>query len=52
MKGKNGTYSPVVGPLKMTVVLGGAAESMAGQCAEQSFLPAECVVSATKVKCK
>ena len=52
VKGKNGPYSPVTGPLQVRVVLGGAAESMVGQCAEQIFTPLQCTVTATKVKCK
>ncbi len=53
-KGKNGTYSPVTGPFKVAVVFGGAAESMGGQCAEHTFLAAECVLngSGTVLKCK
>ena len=52
VKGANGTYSPITGPLGVTVVLGGAAESAAGQCAENSFTALQCLVTATKVKCK
>lgn len=52
VKGANGTYSPVTGPLRMTVVLGGAAESAAGQCGRQEFTALQCVVSAKTVKCK
>jgi hypothetical protein len=54
VKGKNGTYGPVVGPLRMTVVLGGAAESAGGQCGQQTFAPANCVLSGggKTLKCK
>lgn len=44
-QGKNSTYGPVVGPLRVSVALGGAAESAAGQCAEHTFLPGECVLN-------
>ena len=54
VQGKNGTYSPVIGPLKMAVVFGGSAESTGGQCAEHTFLPAECVMGGggASLKCK
>lgn len=54
VKGKNGTYGPVVGPLRMTVVLGGPAESAGGQCGHQTFAPANCVLSGggKTLKCK
>jgi hypothetical protein len=54
LQGKNGTYSPVIGPLKVAVAFGGAAESTGGQCAEHTFLPAECVLngSGSTLKCK
>ena len=54
VQGKNGTYSPVVGPLRMTVVLGGAAESAGGQCGQHDFAPANCVLSTNgkTLKCK
>jgi len=54
VKGKNGTYGPVVGPLRMTVVLGGAAESTGGQCGTHAFAPANCVLSGggKTLKCK
>ena len=43
---------PVTGPLRVTIVFGGAAESAAGQCAVQSFTPLQCVVTPTKLRCK
>lgn len=54
VKGKNGTYGPVTGPFHISVVLGGAPESAAGQCAEHTFAPADCVLngSGTTLKCK
>jgi len=53
-QGKNGNYGPVVGPLRVTVVYGGAAESAAGQCTQHTFLPANCTFngSGTSFKCK
>jgi hypothetical protein len=45
VKGKNGPYAPVVGPLRMTVVLGGAAEGAAGQCGQHTFSALACVAS-------
>lgn len=54
VKGKNGTYGPVVGPLRMTVVLGGPFEGSVGQCGHQTFAPANCVLSGggKTLKCK
>jgi len=43
LKGKNGTYAPAVGPFRMSVVFGGPAEALVGQCAEHTFVPAACV---------
>jgi hypothetical protein len=52
--GKNGTYGPVVGPLRVVVVYGGAAEGLAGQCAEINFTALQCSFngSGTTLKCK
>ena len=47
MKGKNGTYAPATGPFRVSVALGGAAESAAGQCAEHTFAAGECVLNGT-----
>lgn len=54
VKGKNGTYAPVVGPLRMTVVLGGPTEGAAGQCAVHTFLAPNCVTGGggKQIKCK
>ena len=54
IQGANGTYGPVVGPFRVTVVYGGAAESAAGQCTVHTFAPANCVFngSGTSMKCK
>ena len=52
VKGKNGTYAPATGPFRITVVLGGPAESLAGQCAEHTFAPADCSRAATTLRCK
>lgn len=53
VKGKNGTYGPVVGPVRMTVVLGGAGESAGGQCGHHTFPAPNCVLSGGKTfKCK
>ena len=54
VKGKNGTYAPAVGPLRMTVVLGGAAEGAAGQCAHHTFPAPNCVITGggKQIKCK
>jgi len=50
--GKYWTYSPVVGPFKITVVLGADAESAAGQCGEHTFAALDCVLKDTTLKCK
>jgi hypothetical protein len=53
-QGKNGNYGPVVGPLRVTVVYGGAAESAAGQCTQHTFPALSCTFngSGTSFKCK
>jgi hypothetical protein len=53
-KGKNGTYGPAVGPVRLTVVLGGAAEGAAGQCAVLEFPAANCSLGSggKTLKCK
>jgi hypothetical protein len=52
--GKNGTYGPVVGPLRVTVIYGDAPEGAAGQCAEHTFPAPNCTFNgpATAFKCK
>jgi len=54
IKGKNGTYDAggIVGPFRVVVVYGGGAEGAAGQCAEYTFGPAQCVLKGTNMKCK
>ena len=54
VKGKNGTYAPAVGPFRMTVVLGGLAESAGGQCAQHTFPAPNCVTKpgGSQIKCK
>lgn len=54
VKGKNGTYGPVTGPFRMTIVLGGPAESAGGQCGDHTFPAPNCVVSGggKTLKCK
>ncbi len=54
VKGKNGTYAPAVGPFRMTVVLGGPAESALGQCAQHTFPAPNCVTKpgGSQIKCK
>ena len=54
VKGKNGTYGPVTGPFRLSIVLGGAAEGLAGQCAVHTFAPADCTLngSGATLKCK
>ena len=54
IKGKNGTYAPAVGPFRMTVVLGGPAESSGGQCAQHTFPAPSCVTGGggKQIKCK
>jgi hypothetical protein len=49
--GKNGTYGPAVGPLKLAIVLGGQAESASGRCGEHTFAAAECRHSGTTLVC-
>jgi hypothetical protein len=54
VKGKNGTYAPAIGPFRMTVVLGGPAESAGGQCAQHTFPAPNCVTvgGGKQIKCK
>ena len=54
VKGKNGTYGPAVGPVRLTVVLGGAAEGTGGQCSQLTFPVANCALSGggQTLKCK
>ncbi len=54
VQGKNGNYGPVVGPLRVTVVYGGAPESAAGQCTQHTFPAPNCTFngSGTSFKCK
>ena len=54
VKGKNGTYGPVTGPLRLSVALGGAAESAGGQCGQFTFPASSCVLSGggKTLKCK
>jgi hypothetical protein len=40
----------VVGPFRLTIVLGGAAESAAGQCAEHAFVT--CTPAAGELSCR
>src|SRR4030095_6789853 len=42
VKGKNGPYAPVVGPARLTIALGGAAEGAAGQCGHLDFPAPNC----------
>jgi hypothetical protein len=54
IKGKNGTYGPVTGPLRLAIVLGGDAESAVGQCAKHAFAAGECVLGGggTRIRCR
>jgi hypothetical protein len=52
VKGKNGTYGPAVGPFRITVVLGGAAESAGGQCAHHTFASCTVTGGGKGIKCK
>ncbi len=54
VKGKNGTYGPVTGPLRLSVVLGGAAEGAGGQCGQLDFPASSCVLTGggKTLKCK
>ena len=51
---KNGNYGPVVGPLRVVVVYGGAPEGAGGQCSKHTFPALNCVFngSGTSFKCK
>jgi hypothetical protein len=53
--GKGGMYSLAIGdaPLAATVLLGGAAASRDGRCAESAFRPGDCLVngSTTTMRC-
>jgi hypothetical protein len=42
VQSKNATYGSFVGPLRLTIVLGGATEAAGGQCGHRTFLPTEC----------
>ncbi|HZR79607.1 MAG TPA: hypothetical protein VFD92_00805 [Candidatus Binatia bacterium] len=42
MQGEEGNYGSAVGPFRMTVILGGAAEGAGGKCAEHAFAAADC----------
>jgi hypothetical protein len=61
--GKRGTYDPVIGPLTVTVVLGGMpaspsspvpVESLLGQCGTHTFVLSDCVrnASGATLKCR
>jgi hypothetical protein len=54
VKGKNGPYAPATGPFRVTVVLGAAAESIAGQCVQHTFAADQCVLNkkGTGITCK
>jgi hypothetical protein len=54
VRGKNGTYGPVNGPVRVTIAYGGAAESLGGQCSEVIFTAEQCVLNAsgTTLRCK
>ena len=54
IQGKKGTFGPAVGPFRVVVVYGGAAEQAAGQCSEVTFTGAQCVLngSGTTLTCK
>jgi hypothetical protein len=54
IQGKNGNFGPAVGPFRVVVVYGGAAEQAAGQCSEVTFTGAQCVLngSGTTLTCK
>jgi hypothetical protein len=43
VQGKNGTYTTPVGPLRVTIVLGGPGESAGGQCGHHTFPALNCV---------
>ena len=46
-------YAPVVGPFRMTVVLGGPGEAAGGQCGDHTFPALNCILSGGKtLKCK
>ena len=54
VRGKDGTYGPVTGPFRVSVVYGTTAESLAGQCSEVTFTGMQCVpnASGTTLQCK
>jgi hypothetical protein len=52
VQGKNATYGPFVGPIRLTIVLGGANEANAGQCGEHVFSLAECQNKGNFLKCR
>lgn len=52
MQSKDATYPTFVGPLRLTIVLGGGPEATGGQCGHYSFLPYQCSFVGTTFKCK
>jgi hypothetical protein len=48
--GRRGAYPIVPGdePLRVTVALGGAVSSQAGQCGESSFQPGDCAFNGSQ----
>ena len=54
VQGNASTYGTVTGPFKVTVVYGGAVQSLAGQCSEVTFTSTQRVLNAsgTTRQCK
>ncbi len=52
VQSQHATYGSFVGPLRLTIVLGGANEAAQGQCGHYTFLPDECTPAATSFKCQ
>lgn len=52
VQGKNAMYGPFVGPIRLTVVLGGASEANVGQCGQHVFNVADCTNKGTFLKCR
>jgi len=54
IQGKNGTYSPLTGPFRVTIVYGDPVKGNGGQCSDTTFTPSQCVWngSGTTLTCK
>jgi cysteine-rich repeat protein len=51
-KASGAPFTTPTGPVRLTVVLGGEAESLAGACAVVTFTPEQCVRRGARIVCK